>query len=280
MKQRHRTVLIVLLILLLPTSISTLEARETTQYIAPVQWFEPNQGQIDSQFAYVAHDRGYTVFMRPTEVAYSLALPSQNGAPEEHGQMTFVNVHMQLMGAKPGTAIVGEDLLPGVSNYIKGKGSFTDIPHYGGVRYSNLYNGIDMTYYGSPDGLQYDFQVAPGADPKQIRLHFTDIERLEVSVNGDLLIHAANNSTLTHKVPYSYQVLNGLRQEVHTRYTLLDDYTVGFDVGSHDASQALVIDPPVVYSTYIGGATGSNIILGIDVDAAGNAYITGQTGSS
>ncbi|MBA3868870.1 MAG: SBBP repeat-containing protein [Anaerolineae bacterium] len=279
MNQRHLVSFISLLIFaVFDVSISPIQAREIALRTSPTQWFEPNLGQTDSQFAYVAHDRGYRVFLGRTELAYSLMQPTSD-AEAHQGQRTSVNVHMQLVGANANTMIVGEDVLPGVSNYLNEKGSFTNIPHYGGVRYRNLYNGIDMTNYRSPDGLQYDFHVAAGSDPNQIRLHFTDVERLEIAPNGDLLIHAANNSMLTHKLPYSYQMVNGLRQEVHTRYRLLDDHTVGYEADSYDGSRTLVIDPPVVYSTYIGSETGTETSTAIAVDAVGSAYITGQAQS-
>jgi hypothetical protein len=276
-RQSYIICFFLLTIFWLNVSISMLQAREATSLTPSAQWFEPNQGQSDSQFAYIAHDRGYTVFMGPTEMAYSLTLPTEKNTSEEREEMRFVNIRMAFMGANTNPIISGEDLLPGVSNYISGMGSFTDVPHYSGVRYSNLYAGIDMLAYSSSDGLQYDFHVAPNTNPDQIQLHFTGIENLEIASNGDLLIHAANNSTLIHKTPYSYQTINGLRQEVHSRYVLLDDQTVGFEAGTYDTSQALVIDPPVVYSTYIGSQTGGDFSDGIAVDAAGNAYITGQT---
>jgi hypothetical protein len=267
----HRCLVPFVILLMIALSGAT---RSPIQALAPAvlstgQWFEPNRGQSDPQFAFLARDSNYQMFLGHGEIAYSLKQPQA----QADGQSTFVNIHMQMMGADTNAAVVGEDQLDGVSNYLNEKGSFTDIPHYGGVRYRNLYSGIDMTYYGSSDGLQYDFHVAAGSDPKQIRLHFGDIERLEIAPNGDLLIHAANNSTLTHKVPYSYQMVNGLRQEVRTRYRLLDDHTVGFETEAYDSSQALVIDPVVAYSTLIGPGLGDKIA----VDAAGNIYMAGQT---
>src|SRR5947207_2981489 len=113
----HRRCLFLLLaICWMVFSLSQIAAQnETSLLIPPIQWFEPNQGQSDSQFAYIAHDRGYTVFLGPTEMAYSLLQPPQSSDPEHRGHLTFVNIHMQLVGVNANSTIIGEKLLPGIS---------------------------------------------------------------------------------------------------------------------------------------------------------------------
>jgi hypothetical protein len=160
------------------------------------------------------------------------------------------------------------------------------------VKYQQLYPGIDLVYYGKQQQLEYDFLVAPGADPNVIRLSYEGTDKLEVDGRGDLILHTASGKFIQH-APRIYQEANGSRQSIPGRYILLEtgssplgtDYAlgssqpVGFVVDGYDTSRTLVIDPVLVYSTYLGGSEEESGI-GIMVDSAGNAYVTGNTTSS
>jgi hypothetical protein len=150
------------------------------------------------------------------------------------------------------------------------------VPHYGRVWFEDVYPGIDMEYYSNSSQLQYNFLVAPGGDPTRIRLHFPEAQKLEIATNGDLVIYGPQQSVLRQPAPYSFQPRDSLREEVTTGFVLVDSQTVGFQVSAYDSTRSLVIDPPLVYSTYLGSETGSETSLGIVADADGNAYLTGQ----
>jgi Beta-propeller repeat len=149
------------------------------------------------------------------------------------------------------------------------------VSSYSQVRYSSVYPGIDLIYYGNQQQLEYDFVVSPGADPNAIKLSFDGADRIEVDGQGDLILHI-EGSELRHRKPVTYQKMNGRRREIASRYLLRGGQQVGFEVAAYDPARPLVIDPVLGYSTYLGG-TGADIAQGVDVDAAGNAYITGYT---
>jgi hypothetical protein len=152
----------------------------------------------------------------------------------------------------------------------------TQVPTYAKVHYTEIYPGVDLLYYGTPQQVEYDLVVAAGADPTQIRLGFAGADQVAVDAQGDLCLEVAGRPLRVRK-PWVYQEGGGGRQEIASRYVLTGKQRVGFAVGAYDASKPLVIDPVVVvYSTYLGGR-GGDIGYGIAVDSAGHAYVTGET---
>jgi hypothetical protein len=155
----------------------------------------------------------------------------------------------------------------------------SNVPTYARVRYLSIYPGIDAVYYGNQRNLEYDFVVAPGADPDQIRFHFEGAEALALAENGDLVI-VCRDRQLRLRRPLLYQETLTGPQPVVGAYALEPgcDLVARFEVGSYDANRALVIDPVLEYSTYLGGV-GYDQGSGIAVDALGHAYLTGETAS-
>src|SRR5205814_1374891 len=144
------------------------------------------------------------------------------------------------------------------------------------VHYRAVYPGIDLVYYGNQRQLEYGFVVAPGADPNRIVLGFQGAERLEINAEGELVLHVAGG-VIRQRVPVIYQEIDGVRTKIEGRYVLKDAHRVGFQVAAYDPSRPLVIDPTLVYAaTYLGG-NDADFGSGIAVDAAGAAYVTGQT---
>ena len=195
-------------------------------------------------------------------------------------------VRMALAGASHGLQVSGAEQLLGRANYFIGNDPakwHSGVPTYGKVRYSGVYPGVDLVYYGNQQQLEYDFVVAPGASPKPVRLRFAGAEKLQLNADGDLKVVARNGEIAFHK-PVVYQIKEGRRQPVQGRFTVLAKNTVGFALGGYDQSRELVIDPTLAYSTYLGG-TGQSYgpfgagdkAHGIAVDASGHAYVAGLT---
>ena len=144
--------------------------------------------------------------------------------PETRGfESSFVR--MKTVGANPNPRAVGIDRLPGVTNYFIGNDPAkwrTNVAGYAKVKYEGVYPGIDLVYYDNGEGrLEYDFIVAPGADPKQIALSIEDAQSVEVDPSGDLVISAVTG-TIRKPSPKVYQEIDGKRQEITAGYRLLD----------------------------------------------------------
>jgi hypothetical protein len=244
--------------------------------------FEPNEGQTDGAVDFLARADGYTVFLTPTSAVFSMTRPASAAAPA--GRDIGVAVHMQIVGANPVAHATPVAPLPGKINYFTGNDTsqwHTNISSYGGVEYQDVYPGIDLVYYGNNRQLEYDFVVAPGADPGAIGLNFAGADDLEINAQGDLVLHTPLGE-LVQQEPYVYQEIAGVRQQVAGNYVLSpQSELVGFEIGDYDASQPLVVDPLVLgYSTFLGGSMGNDHGWDILVDAGGNAYVTGGTSSA
>jgi hypothetical protein len=245
--------------------------------------FEANVGRADTEIKFLSRSGGYNLFLTPTEAV--LALRGEKVTTKANSQASAAGngssiVRMKLGGANPAPLIEGENPLPGKSNYMIGAdpGKWRrNVTGYAKVRYRSVYPGIDMVYYGNQQQLEYDFVVAPGADPQFIKLSFDGMRRMEVDAQGDLVLHTQGGQVRQRK-PLAYQELNGRRQEIDSRYVLTGKRQVGFKLGAYDRARPLVIDPVLVYSGFLGGLNGDGI-TDIAVDAAGNMYVTGFTSS-
>src|ERR1700687_1294803 len=190
------------------------------------------------------------------------------------------DLRMKLRNANPAARVTGVDELAGTSNYFIGNDPTkwrTNVPTYGKVKYVGIYSGIDLVYYGNQRQLEYDFIVAPGADPRRIAFDILGAKRIRRDAHEDLVFKIGEDEIRWHK-PVVYQERDGTRQLVAARYAITDKNRVGFELASYDVSRPLYIDP-LIYSTYLGGS-GADDGFGIAIDGAGNAYIAGSTSST
>jgi hypothetical protein len=240
--------------------------------------FEPNQGQADSTVKFLAHGAGYSLFFDSTGAM--LAMQTAHPASSEGGPGRSVeSLRMTLAGVNVGEVITAGEPLPGKSNYFIGNDPQkwrTGIPQFAGVRYANVYPGIDLVFYGNQGRLEYDFKVAPGADPSQAELQFDGASKIKLS-GGDLIL-AGNDNNVRLQAPRVYQRIGDREQPVEGHFVLRASNRVGFEIGAYDRSRELVIDPILVYSTYFGGS-GSETYPSIAVNGDGNIYLAGSTTS-
>src|SRR5438552_3680930 len=253
------------------------EARVSETYGKLPLHFEANQGQTHQDVRFLARGGGYSLYLTAGEAVLVLTKPNPDAT---QARATPVVVRMSVVGAAPKPLVSGLDELPGKANYLIGKPVKwrTNVPTYAKVHYREVYPGIDLVYYGNQRQLEYDFVVSPGADPERIVLGFQGGERLEINAEGELVLHAAGGA-IRQRVPVIYQEIDGVRTKIEGRYVLKDAHRVGFQVAAYDQSRPLVIDPTLVYFTYLGGSVGDGGYA-IAVDAAGAAYVAGSTASA
>jgi hypothetical protein len=273
--------------------------------------FEANQGQTDRQVKFLSRGAGYTLFLTPREAVMVLrsapargtglaargVIPDkqteQTRTPEQTGQtapsplasnhepVTHSVLRLRLLGANPAAPLSGLDELPGKVNYLVGKDPTkwrTHVPTFAKVKQSQVYPGIDLVYYGNQRQVEFDFVLAPGANPNAIRLKVDGADRLEVDAQGDLRLRVAQDS-ITLQRPRVYQDADGVRTAVSGHYVLQEPNEVRFQVATYDVKRPLVIDPTLVYATYLGGSAFDDG-RGIAVDAEGAAYVAGRTFST
>jgi uncharacterized protein (TIGR03437 family) len=226
-------------------------------------FFEPNLGQAADRVCYLSRAPGYTLLLRSGEF--------------EVDSRDSPALRVRLAGANPRARFEGLDRLPGISNYFFGNDPAkwrTGIPNYRGVALREVYPGIDLVFYANQGELEYDWIVAPGADPNRIRLKLDGAKAAGLDTAGDLLL----NASIRQKKPVVYQNIEGGRKEVEGGYEVRGG-EVRFRMAAYDRRLPLVIDPVLVYSTFLGGRGMSNIAEAVAVDRAGNAYVTGYTDS-
>ncbi len=241
--------------------------------------FEPNVGQTNSAVAFYSHGPGFSLFLTGSAATFALPLTGQaaaNGPGLDVLKLDFVGA-----GASP--TFSGQQQLPSTSNYFVGTnpaGWHPDVPNFARAVLSNVYPGIDVAFYGTNSRtLEYEFIVHAGASPSAIQLNWEGVSGLSTDQQGNLDLQTADGA-LVEQAPVVYQAgAAGARQSVTVSTVLNPGGTVGFQVGSYDATKDLVIDPVLAFSTYLGGS-GNDYAYGAAVDPTGDSYVVGSTAST
>lgn len=258
--------------------------------------FEVNEGQADRRVKFLSRGSGYSLFLTAAEAVLTLNAPAaretgtapltassavHRTSSAGQGRTRQDVLRMKLLGANSSARATGLEELPGKSNYFIGDDPrqwHTNVAHYSRVRYEAVYRGVDLVFYGNQRQVEYDFIVAPGADPSAIGLAFEGARSVRIDACGDLVLRTRGGEVRQRK-PLVYQETGGQRQEVAGRYVKKGKRQVGFEVGEYDPSRPLVIDPVLIYTTFLGGSADDEI-KGIATDGAGNAYVVGHTASA
>jgi uncharacterized repeat protein (TIGR01451 family) len=252
--------------------------------------FIENIGQVDERVAFYRRTGRQTLWLTADGVVFDLrrrdpaAGPRSRmdglrvRSPDDAERLIF---RQEFIGASPAAAMEPRQLVPGLHNYFLGNDPSrwrTGVRAFNGVLYRGMWDGIDFLVQGNGRHLEQEFIVRPGADPGQIRVAYRGIEGLRLGEDGSLVIATAFGELREH-APTIYQVIDGKRIAVSGRFQLLGPAAYTFELGPYQRRYALVIDPTVVYSTYIGGSGDDGIFQEFAVDATGAAYVAGSTDS-
>ena len=247
-------------------------------------FFEPNQGQTAPQVKFLARGAGYGLFLTADEAVLQLqpsAVSTQHSATgSQRGPGAVIRMHLD--GANSVARVSGASPLPGKSSYFIGNDPakwHRDIPQFARVQYEAVYPGVNLVYYGDQGQLEYDFRIAPGAEPKQIALSFEGASaRIDSGDSCDLILFTASGDVRFH-APRIYQQEGRIQKPIGGSFRQLADNKIGFTVGDYDHTRELVIDPVLSYSTYLGGS-GTESRASVAVDSAGFIYVAGSTDSA
>jgi len=239
--------------------------------------FEPNVGQSRAGALFTAKGREYTLELERSRMRFQL--------PETAAAGNAKALDLEMVNASRNPEVRGKDQLPGKDNYFPTpdpKTWFSNIPTFGRVGYSAIYPGVDISFYGNSNRMEYDFTIQPTGDPSQIQMKLTGADQAHLDKDGDLVL-TIGKGELRFLAPVAYQnSADGKhRDSVRASYELAETAkgqppVVRFALGDYDRTRTLVIDPTVVpaftYSEYL-----PSNVADVTADNSGNTYVTGQT---
>lgn len=253
--------------------------------------FEINKGQVDQSVKFMAHGTGYDLFLTSTEAVLRVHKPrplqtdkpkqtdpSKKTANPEANVREGTVLRLKMLGANASSKAEGQDELPGKVNYFTGNDPehwHRNIPTYKKALFKDVYPGIDVVYYGNQRELEYDFVIAPGANPKLIRFTVEGADKTRLDETGSLRLSLKHGEVSLNK-PVIYQLdEKGNRREIKGEYVIKGN-EIRFKLEQFDSRKPLIIDPVLSYSTMLGSSNNDSAV-GIAVDSSGNAYVTGST---
>ena len=227
--------------------------------------FEANYGQAEPLTDFLVRGRNFIVSLSAAQAQISVGSE---------------NLGLQFVGANREAEAIGEQPLTEKTNYLIGKNPKdfrTNIPHYARTRFKQVYSGVDVLYYGDQGRLKYDIVIAPGTDPNTIKIKYSGVKDIKIDRSGNLVLNMTGGSVVQPK-PIVYQPVKDKRRYVTGNYLIQNNNEIAFRIGDYDKSKELVIDPVLVFATYLGGS-GVDEGMGVATDSQGNAYIVGTTTS-
>lgn len=231
--------------------------------------FEENRGQFDASTRYVVRNAGGVVEFHANGPEFLMGTSK-----------TRTRITLQPVTPATKTDLSSEEVTPGKVNYFLGQtatAQLQGISTYGKVRYSNFMTGVDLSFYGNGDNLEHDFILSPQVEPKSVVFRLNGAGSLKLKDNGELLIQAPGSQLLFRR-PVGYQLIDGRRTSVDVAFVLSPGGDLSFQAGQYNHTQPLVIDPVLVFSTYLDG-THQDSPTSVITDNTGNIYVAGYTTS-
>jgi hypothetical protein len=250
--------------------------------------FEPNRGQFDSRVKFVARGADYGLFLSGAQTT----IVHQGTVPEDGGDLSSAMGTMKksergtksvtvlsFIGASQKVEPYASGMQRGKSNYFIGNDRrkwHRHVEHYDRVQLAGLYPGIDLVYHGVQKQVEFDYVIAPHADPAAIQIGISGPSIVGLDPAGQLSISSSGDRLLLMP-PVAYQEKKGKRENVEVHYALSASHQFGFRLGNYDASLPVVIDPVLEFATSFGPNANDTIVSDVVLDATGNIYITGTT---
>jgi parallel beta-helix repeat protein len=262
------------------------------QFPSSSMFFTKNNGQFPAEVLFQTHASDATVYLCTNHIVSVFTRTSEESRDAEQGklqvcgniqppQMEISSVVATFLDTNTEVSLLGEEILPHRTNYFLGNDEshwYTNVPNYQSILYKNIYSGINLRYYYHEGSLKYDFIVSPGADPSLIRIRYDGAR--DIQINENKVLVSTNAGSLIEQAPVIYQEIHGMKQQILGQFILSEPSTIGFDItAAYNHDLPLIIDPAVVYSTYLGGG-GNDRGYGIAADTEGNAYVAGETTSN
>ncbi|MDP3980958.1 MAG: SBBP repeat-containing protein [Chlamydiota bacterium] len=235
-------------------------------------YFIKNDGQFDNNVRYYGKSAELSVFFADSGI-YTNLFNGHKG--------TQIKLYHRNGNKNP--EIYGQNESDGKINYFVGRNKInwkSNVSTYGSVVYKKIYEGIDLKFYSRLNQLEYDITIMPGADPSDLILTYENIEGLSLTREGELLVMTKEKDiVLRHRSPFIYQEIGGQKIAREGTFIILNNYSFGFRITSYNKKYPLIIDPVIVFSSYLGGSD-LDRSYAVTVDSSGYAYITGETLSS
>jgi len=281
---------------------------DTKYLVARPLAFIQNKGQFNNQVKFQVSGNGKTLWLTDSGIVFDFAQAksTQTSARLSESQPGKVDlntlsgdgnpsmekpalrdmerhvIYQDFVGANHDITIETKDPQPGDHNYLTGSDPSkwqTQVHGFSEIVYHEIWKGVDLRLYGKGPDLEQEFIVRPGADLGQVHVAYQGIDRLEVAKDGSLVIRTTAGE-MRESAPRIYQEIAGHRTPVEGRFKLLTATSYTFQISPYNKEYALVVDPTLLYSTFLGGSSPTDTASGIAVDASGNAYIAGNTGST
>lgn len=247
-------------------TVETSEAQPLPDHFELPLIFERNAGQFPVEADYVSKGQGYSVALTGPKALFALDTPGEE----------VRTVSMALANQSCDATPIGEEAYSGPTNYFIGNDPsqwLRGVQSFRKVRYDSVYPGVDLLFHGTSKRLEYDFVVAPAANPDTIALEFEGMDALEIDEKGALVLRAGKRE-LRHDPPIAYQTReDGTRDSVEASFRKTADGQVAFDLGAYDATRELVIDPILEFSTPL---SRDLLLNAVSVDQSGNIWVAGE----
>jgi len=225
--------------------------------------FERNDGQLAADVLFASQGRHGSLVVRGGEIAIAPRL--------ELGERRDP-VRLRMLGANLAPEVHPERALVTRSHYYTGAEPILDVPHFAELHMKDVYPGIDIALHGRDGELEYDFVVAPGADPRDIRIDLREVDSAFIDGQGNLRFEH-QGQLLAQRAPVAYQGDGEERRPVDAHFEILEGPEgpeARIALGAYDAQAPLTVDPVIAYSTYVGSSGGEG--MKIRVNPAGHVF--------